>query len=111
MGSYVPINGTMKQRAFEYILSTTGADKRLLCSNAITKPAVEGRALFVWIIRTFRPGVSYHTMGQWLGGRLGVTARKCHQKAIRLRLVNADFDLLCRNFEAEMQAILEGHDA
>lgn len=94
-------------RVRQFVISKTGVSADDLCGSCRKAELVEARALFVWIVRHSRPRVSYPVIGRWLGGRDHSTIINLHMKAIRLRLDDADFELMCEDWLAHERHIGE----
>lgn len=89
--------------AFQFVEKTTGVSHMLLTSPRRQAELVQARALFVWIVRTYRPTASYPMIGRWLGGRDHSTIMHLATKAADLRLRDPEFDKLCERFAAEFR--------
>jgi len=58
-------------------------------------PLVRARAFVVWSLRSLGKPVSYPQIGRMLGGRDHSTIINLHEKAIYLRLKDAEFARFC----------------
>lgn len=83
--------------AFLFVIRRTGLSGEDLASRSQAAHRVAGRALFVWIMRTFGPDyLSNREIGLWLGHRDGSTVRHMHlRKVPRLQASDAAFRQLC----------------
>ena len=94
------IEPPFRERAMRFVLDEFGITLDDLLSSSRRKELAEARSLFVWIIRSYRPSVSYQTIGSWIGIRHHTSVIEAHARAVRLRLSNADFDDACERFAA-----------
>lgn len=61
---------------------------------------VRARAMFVWLVKNYRPGISYPAIARWLGERNHPGVIYLHRKAERLRSEDPSFLETCEEFAA-----------
>ncbi|QPL39363.1 hypothetical protein IT881_15085 [Erythrobacter sp. A30-3] len=91
----------MSARAFAFVSDHLGVTPKELKSKSRVASLVTARALFVWIIRTYRSTASYPEIGRMLGDRDHTTIMHLWTKACMLTERDPDFRLLSERFAAE----------
>lgn len=99
----------IRDLAYWFVQRELGVTRDELLSHRRQAYLVEGRALFVWIVKSFGPAdLSYPRIARWLGGRDHSTIQHLYKnKAPALRERNADFATLCDRFAAGFEHLQE----
>ncbi len=87
-------------RAFAFIAEQLRLTREMLDGQRRTARVVFGRQVFVWIMVTYRPDLSDHSIGKLLGDRDAKTVWHHRHKLDDLRRRNPDFNELCERFAA-----------
>lgn len=106
-GRLAPLDA--RDLAFWFIERELGLSHAQLTSPSRAARLVEGRALFVRIVKATGPeDLSYPTIGRWLGNRDHTTIQHLFKvKAPQLAQHDADFALLCERFAERHHELLE----
>ena len=83
---------------FQYVMSATGFTQSELESPRRTSELVDARAMFVWLVKHYRPGISYRAIARWLGNRDHKGLINLHARAVRLRMDDPRFREFCETF-------------
>lgn len=97
MGQETLMVPSLRDIAMGHVLASYDIDQSELISHRRAQHLVNARALFVWIMKTHRPKVSYPTLGRWLD-RDHSSVIAMHRRAILLRLSDAQFKEWCDDF-------------
>lgn len=81
-----------------YVMQATGLNQHDLESPRRTKDVVDARAMFVWLVKHYRPGISYRAIGRWLGNRDHKGLIGLHARAVQLRTTDPEFLSACETF-------------
>lgn len=84
--------------AIDHVVKATGLARHELESRRRTTDVVDARAMFVWLVKHYRPGFSYRAIGRWLGNRDHKGLINLHARAIRLRQDDPRFLEACEAF-------------
>lgn len=82
----------------QFVAKANGVSVTELETPRRTGDLVDARAMFVWLVRHYRPGISYRAIGRWLGSRDHKGLINLHARAIRLRAEDPQFLALCERF-------------
>ncbi len=100
------IEPSFRERAMRFVLTECDITLNELLGHRKQRHLVEARALFVWLVRHFRPSTSYEAIGCWID-RHHSSVMNLHRHAVMLRLTNADFEAVCDRFVAQYRATME----
>ncbi len=84
--------------ALDHVMKATGLGRNELESPRRTPNVVDARAMFVWLVKHYRPGISYRAIGRWLGNRDHKGLIRLHTRAMRLRMDDPRFLEACETF-------------
>lgn len=97
------VDDGMRQLAMEFVTKKYAISTALLQSNRRSHELAEARALLVWIVKTYRPQISYPTIGRWLGGMNHTSLIAAHRRANEARAKRTYFARYCEEFAQIMR--------
>jgi chromosomal replication initiation ATPase DnaA len=101
------IDDGFRQLAIEFVMTKYEMSIDLLQSKRRSHELAEARALLVWIAKTYRPQISYPTIGRWLGGMNHSSLIEAHQRANEALQKSRSFARHCEEFAQIMRHRME----
>ncbi|KPM23051.1 hypothetical protein AAJ72_09020 [Citromicrobium sp. RCC1885] len=77
--------------ALSYVMQETRVSRTEMESRRRTPHLVNARAMFVWLVKHLRPGISYPAIGRWIGDRDHKGLINLQTRAAHLRASDPEF--------------------
>lgn len=95
--THIRVEPTTRELAIAYVCQLYDMTRAEFVSPRVSRHLVMGRKLFVWLMRTHRPNVSYVTLGRWMK-RHHTSVIYLFEEADKLLQTDEEFAQECARF-------------